>query len=634
MSSLDDDSDYLEHTEDTSNRDGSHHDLASEAPASARGKAITQRSRPKRASELERNARADRRRILIDRYVSLFNEAVRDLGDGTVYDSSSILYDRILQNGAVRWTRRERNAFYNGLAKFGKGETTKIARLIETKSEMEVRALIQVLDRNLRYRTTRHREPGFHAFKDIPAAVEVSTVCCHAMEKSAGALIFEEESKERLVGSRNYGDLYAIDGRLAAWVEEKLRPELQASESRPALDGIGYDDGVTDFEEPGSQNGAKDGDTPDVVEDSVIFTVGRLFNLSNWIRLSENIFMNPGGTRKEDNWRSLSAEIRSPSLTCESFSEFYALAISLTRRIIQSTIFFALSRTRALERAGLNVSAETFVRKEDILTAIDILRLPRDSHEFWAKSARHCSLDVVHDIHRKGSHKIRLSYNQVEGILLPRENRNRFFDYERILSALQKHSDMGAVVVDARLGKHLEDAGLTDGEVLSDDEYTSLQQESDAEQQQVAGAVSGEEEEEGERVEKEEGEEEEEEEEGEEEEGEGWNENNPEFESPSDYEDYIADKADNEAAAREDIRLRKQLGLPSPTDDIPIPKSEEDVSSTLGPYEHPLNYRRSMDELADWRDRLVYYSEWEQYGPEIGNVIEMTGRSQKRRRLR
>ncbi|KAI5303689.1 hypothetical protein KEM56_007294 [Ascosphaera pollenicola] len=603
MSTQDGDPDYTEQPEDLSDRESSEDNAANVISATKDGAGTSRQSRPKRVSELERNARAEKRRLLIDRYVSLFNDAVRDLESGVVYDDgASTQHERIRQYGAVRWTRRERDAFYNGLAKYSKGETAKIASLIGTKSEMEVRALIQAFDRNAQHRATRHREPGFLALKDIPAALEVSTACCKAMEESAHALALNEESRESLMGYKNYGDLYTIDGAIAAWVEEKLGSVIKADEELLAQNEDADDDDDDDdeiieekqLEDLDSKAGRSDEQASDIVEDSVIFTVGRLFKLSNWIKLSENIFMNPGnGCHQEDNWRTLFKEETPPALTCEAFSDFYALAISLTRRIIQSAIFFALSRARALERAGINVRSQTYVRKQDVLAALDILRLPRDSHDFWALSARRCNLDIVYDRHRKSYHVTQLSHDQVERLLLPRDRKTRSVEEHSIRALSQGQQNAAEVVLDPH--SHVEDS-----RVETDSTADEEQEQDDSEDQ-------------------------------EQEEG-----GNPEFESPSDYEDNIAEKLDKQAAAQEDFRLREQLNLPKPAKPAKseaIMKLENNTEPELGPYSHPLNYRKSKEELADWRDRLLYYSEWEQYGPKTRDVVEETGHQQKRQRL-
>lgn len=585
MNSQEDDPDFVEQPGNSSNGDSSDNDSTIEVPAARSTRRTLQQSRPKRASELKHKAQAEKKRLLISRYVPLFNDAVRDIESGVVYHDEQ--YERNLQYGAVRWTRNEREAFYNGLAKYGKSETARIASLIGTKTEMEVRTLIHTLDRNAQHRATRQREPEFITLKEIPAAVEINEDCCKAMEKSACALALDEESREKLMGFKNYGDLYTIDGPIAAWVEEKLGSEIEADEALLAQNEDADVDELLDAEAIAKENEQDqlEKQTSDIVEDSVIFTVGRLFKLSNWIKLSDRIFMNSGSGDSEDNWRTLTKETASPALTCEAFSDFYTLAISLTRRIIQSAIFLSLSRTRALERAGINVGSQTYVRREDVRAALDILKMPQDAHDFWALSSRRCKLDIVYDRHRKSSHVTRLSHDQVEKMLLPRDRKTRLVEEDAIRSAAQLQPNAVETVLDSSPVKGRIEADSTDEEE---------QEGNDSEDQY------------------------------EDEEG------APEFESPSDYEDYLADKLDEKAAAEEDIRLREQLGLPVPTQNETIMKPgqvEPDPSS------HPVKYRKSKEELVDWKDRLLYFSEWEQYGPETQEVMQEITHQSKRRRL-
>ncbi|KAI5297770.1 hypothetical protein KEM55_004261 [Ascosphaera atra] len=115
--------------------------------------------RPKRPSELKRNARNAERKHLINRYVPLYNEAVRAIEAGTIYDPEPPHYPgKRLQYGAVTWDRRERDAFYDGLARYGKGGTAQIASLVGSKSELEVRALVGLHEKSLAYRGVKVKQ--------------------------------------------------------------------------------------------------------------------------------------------------------------------------------------------------------------------------------------------------------------------------------------------------------------------------------------------------------------------------------------------------------------------------------------------------------------------------------------------
>jgi hypothetical protein len=114
----------------------------------------------------------------------------------------------------------------------------------------------------------------------------------------------------------------------------------------------------------------------------------QLFHLSKWLRLSERAFMNssiPG-----NNWNFV--DDKPPSVWATAFDDFYSLAVSLTRRLVLTTLFISTSRIRA--KRELIPTTQDVVRRKDVEAAIESLGLSHNSKEWWKKSATRLRLEV------------------------------------------------------------------------------------------------------------------------------------------------------------------------------------------------------------------------------------------------
>jgi RNA polymerase I-specific transcription initiation factor RRN5 len=138
-----------------------------------------------------------------------------------------------------------------------------------------------------------------------------------------------------------------------------------------------------------------------------------------WLQLSERFFMNFGESKLEDNWINLAYKGESPSITCDAFADFHAIAVSITRRLIQSSVFFALSRIRSM-RSNIHQRASV-VKARDVRAALRVLDMKRNSFEFWIGVARRCNLDVADIRHKKGWEAHYMNYNEVEDALSGRK---------------------------------------------------------------------------------------------------------------------------------------------------------------------------------------------------------------------
>jgi hypothetical protein len=455
--------------------------------------------------------------------------AVNPADDDDEHESS-----RRSQLGVVIWSASEKDAFFNALARKGKDAVPEIADLVGTKSRLEVQEYIRVLHRNLELYHTTERNPRTVSLAEIPAAFEIGAELGEFLDGIADGAGLRDEQNHNAIGKRKHGDMWLIDSDVAGYVEESL------------------------------ESGEHDAET-----NHDIFATARLLRLSSWIELSEDIFMNAGGSRIDENWRNICFEDESPSITCDAFSEFYTLAVSLTRRLVQSSIFFALSRIRSL---GHRWSVEPFVRIQDVEAALDVLKMKRNTHEFWIGAARRCGIDVKTQVTRGKSRMGFISHNEVERRLSLRG---------RVLSGSNPESreDTSPPPPD-NSDSNDSDSGTspsTSDEDMSTDDNSMPLDDDDL----------------------------------------------------SDPEELYASRLDRKADQEEELRIWEALDQQPPTASLNA-KTDPDTESGIKaesddekPLREPLAKRKQREELVDWRDRTLYRSEWEsrvqEEEDEVGN---------------
>ncbi|EGD93793.1 hypothetical protein TESG_01326 [Trichophyton tonsurans CBS 112818] len=474
------------------------------------------------------------------------------------------------QFGIVRWSTEEKLALFSALARKGKGAISEIASFIGSKSRIEVQQYIMGLEQALREHHITEKKFRGITFSDIHAAAEISDECCLALENAANALSVQEEQAHNMSGKRKYKDMWLVDSNAASFLEEKIQTK-----------------DISDVD-PSAHH---------------MLATAQLFHVPNWINLSRNVFMNFGGHRIEDNWTRICFHEETPAVTCDSFTDFYTIAVSLTRRLVQSSIFFALMRIRATDERGRD--RDRAIRKDDVHNALDTLKVQHNTREFWIYAARRCSLDVREYVSKNSFKTTLLSYDEVE----------------------KRLSSSSLELPEPRQGEHenQEEAQEEDNE----EEYQ--QEEEQAESQ----------------------EEEDEEEEG----SDVLPINNPEkytvedssssFEGSetdvsmgdvsssgtdeeilSDEEEIYAMAIDKETSREEETRLWRILN-PTPKSETDQHKIKEEMESdNEGLFSSskrktkPLTRRKTIQDLQDWRNAVLPMADWELFGPEMLSVNE------------
>lgn len=343
------------------------------------------RGRPRKSTTTESRTASQSRS---KRLKSLYNDNYRELFNSTVSELSwnkSLLTDQSLQEsqiGVTTWSSEEKAAFFRALARKGRHDIRGIATNIGTKSESEVHIYSDMLYRaSLNQQTYRARSKLFNT-SSLEAALEVQGDCCAALDLAAEALSALQQNEDEKAEKKTHKDFALLTPRIARWLERRMAiPEGGEQEVKQRI------------------------------------PAATVFNLMNFLTLSKRFFMN--SVEPEDNWRSYTGRrTKSPSIMYTAFSDLYALMISITQRLVQSSLFFAMSRLRAMSTAG-HYKPGLHVRRRDVIAAVIILGMKTDSKLFWARAARKCRLRVYENVrHRKVSGK-RYSYAELERILSP-----------------------------------------------------------------------------------------------------------------------------------------------------------------------------------------------------------------------
>ncbi|KAL4951058.1 hypothetical protein BDW69DRAFT_170873 [Aspergillus filifer] len=369
---------------------------------------ITPRAARGTRAKALRNLRASIPHNSIEAYEELLLETSEDKPDPKETNFNTT------QDGVVIWTPQEKRTLFEVLDRKGRSGIREIAAAITTKSELEVQEYIRLLQKGVRRQNLNDGHSRTAILGDISAAVEISEECCESLDQYAELLCLEEQREEQKAGSVRHGGLWIINGDAA----EKLETDIAGDED--------YAD-QADEEVSVQRNEATDTNFPSTLD---VTSAAAFFKLPTWILLSERLFMNFGGQKLEDNWNNVAFKGDTPSMTADVVTEFYEMALNLTRRLVHATHFFASSRVRKNSKASRPMA--TVIKASDVRSATRTLNMKSDISEFWIGLARRCSLDVEDRRHRKDWNLVSLNHDEVEALLsqesLPKD------PYERIPS--------------------------------------------------------------------------------------------------------------------------------------------------------------------------------------------------------
>lgn len=285
------------------------------------------------------------------------------------------------QIGLTVWTTEEKEMFYESVARLGRDDIQGIAaRLLGSKSEIEVRHYMHVLKENAEIRKRDLRAPLHRPLlSDFPAATEISEACCTALQKAADAVVRREDHQEAKEEQRKWGPHWLLTGDncrdlTKAALEMTGMPTDDQASNQSAMPGGGPQG--ERLAELGAQ--MRPGSIPMLA----------LFNVQNMLLLSERVFMN--GVDEDANYMGLGGAL--PAVHMSALHDLYALVYALTQRLAATAMHVCQSRDQA--KRHLPHSVKKLVRPQDVRAAVASLGLKRNSHVFWARCPRRLGLIV------------------------------------------------------------------------------------------------------------------------------------------------------------------------------------------------------------------------------------------------
>ena len=336
-----------------------------------KGRSLSKKRKQERFEEFIPQSKKIRRSAYSGHYRKLLNELISDLDSGVDLDEHEVLLAS--QIGLVTWTSEEKDHFFVSIGRKGIHDVQGIQNAVPTKSIPEIHVFLQLLKQAMVDRHLYNRHHELLGSADIPAAFEVSQDCELALTQAADALSIRQFQYECKIERKRHSEVWLLD-------REKLKDLDESAEE---------------------------------IENIKFRAANELLNLGSFLELSEGIFMN--SSHPEDNWRYYAEKGETPSILCTAFLDFHGLVVSITKRLIQSAIFFTMSRIRASDTN--NYTHHHVVRKCDITAAIGVLGIKANANQSWAQVANRCNLDVYEKV-RDGKHRgDKLSYIEVENRL-------------------------------------------------------------------------------------------------------------------------------------------------------------------------------------------------------------------------
>jgi hypothetical protein len=320
--------------------------------------------------------------------------------------------------GVVIWTPLEKEILFQKISALGKDDIKTISIAVGTKSETEVHQYLSLLDQGTVEGNVTKALPVFSA-ADVSAAFEVTKQSEELLEEYADGLAQYQTRSDRKREEKRHGDYWLLTDDVARDVEEqvmardgsysksRLHNEDEDEEEEDDPDGAKSDQEAanTDIETDPENPNPNAGEEPNSLKkatsqrqepdqqsseprEEVMVPAAELLDLPMWLRLSR-LFMYQS-PELGDSWDDLTSGHETPSMYHTAFQDFHNLTVSLTRRVVQATIFQTMTRLRARDKDHPSAA----VTPRDVRAASDILDLRPDMRKFWGSVPRRHGLRV------------------------------------------------------------------------------------------------------------------------------------------------------------------------------------------------------------------------------------------------
>lgn len=231
-----------------------------------------------------------------DNYRKLLNTTISEAGHIAVDDDLDTLNPMLnlppSNLGGTSWTTDEKRIFFRAVARYGRDDLPRVASSLNNKSEQEVRAHLEFMQNKL-LQHARSEHGGLKSASDeMHAAIEVSDECLEELDTCADALAWYQFTWEAKQEHKTHGQFWLLDREMADEVSMSLddgNDEAATSEGDSESGDSPQENSVqASCPSKASRNTSRSGslEVPNHVP------AAELLNLSNFLELSEKVFMN------------------------------------------------------------------------------------------------------------------------------------------------------------------------------------------------------------------------------------------------------------------------------------------------------------------------------------------------------
>ncbi|CAD0054792.1 unnamed protein product [Aureobasidium pullulans] len=330
-----------------------------------------------------------------DAYRDYYNDHVEELAHPFLPRTSGLPASEI---GIIVWTPLEKEILFQKVSTLGKNNIRAVSDAIKTKSESEVRQYLTLLNQGTVEGNVTLALPVFSA-ADVAPAVEISKQSEDLLEEYADGLARYQLKSDQKREKKRHGDYWLLTDEIAEEVEDEVMAhdewymnskiydeeedgerELEPEDTVDGQDKInghlndvktdqdGFEPGINGGQsiarEGAPQTGEPDQEFAEPAEELMV-PAAELLDLPIWTNF-------------------VTSRHETPSMYQTAFQDFHNLTVSLTRRLVQATIFQTMTRLRARDKD----QPSTTITVNDVRTAADILELPPNSREFWSGFAK------------------------------------------------------------------------------------------------------------------------------------------------------------------------------------------------------------------------------------------------------
>ncbi|KAL8788784.1 MAG: hypothetical protein Q9195_007145 [Heterodermia aff. obscurata] len=310
-----------------------------------------------------------------DDYRKLLNQAVSDVFQNASSTEPEERHDS--QIGVVAWSIQEKESLFGSIQRLGCHDLAAISRAVGTKSELEILQFISLLESGSAHQQLRDKQKALLDASTLSAAFEISDDCGAALEAAADALALYQKREDERREKQRHGSHWLLTPKVAKRIDLCLR---------------------------------KDPNGEAKIAETVPSAV--LLDLKVFLDLSSRLFMNSGD--QDHNWRTFVDSRERPSIFFTAFYDLTNLVLAVTERLVQTVIFLAMSRLRAMEASSYIASHS--VTKQDVKAALAIVGMKADAKDYWVGVAERCKLNIIDSRGRVRKRKIfgrQLDYDEV-----------------------------------------------------------------------------------------------------------------------------------------------------------------------------------------------------------------------------